>query len=75
MSPYDSVRYHRMYLQAGMLAVEPNTGFVKAWVGGINHKYFKYDHASMRRSVGSTIKPFVYLQAMAVANIAPCGAV
>ncbi len=72
MSPYDSVRYHRMYLQAGMLAVEPNTGFVKAWVGGINHKYFKYDHASMRRSVGSTIKPFVYLQAMAVANIAPC---
>ena len=72
MSPYDSVRYHKMYLQAGMLAVEPNTGFVKAWVGGINHKYFKYDHASMRRSVGSIIKPFVYLQAMAVANIAPC---
>jgi penicillin-binding protein 1A len=72
MSPYDSVRYHKMHLQAGMLAVEPNTGFVKAWVGGINHKYFKYDHATMRRSVGSTIKPFVYLQAMAVANIAPC---
>lgn len=72
MSPYDSVRYHKMHLQAGLLAVEPNTGHVKAWVGGINHKYFKYDHASMRRSVGSTIKPFVYLQAMAVANIAPC---
>jgi penicillin-binding protein 1A len=72
MTPYDSVRYHKMHLQAGMLAVEPNTGYVKAWVGGINHKYFKYDHVSMRRSVGSTIKPFVYTQAMAVANISPC---
>ncbi len=72
MTPFDSVRYHKMILQAGFLAVEPSTGFVKAWVGGLNHKYFKYDHATMRRSVGSTMKPFVYTQAMAVANIAPC---
>jgi len=72
MTPYDSVRYHKMHLQAGMLAVEPSTGFVKAWVGGVNHTYFKYDHVTMRRSVGSTIKPFVYTQAMAVANISPC---
>lgn len=72
MSPYDSVRYHKRFLQAGLLAVDPITGFVKAWVGGIDHKYFKYDHASMRRSVGSTIKPFIYTQAMAVANISPC---
>ncbi len=72
MSPYDSVRYHKMFLQSGMLVVEPNTGYVKAWVGGINHKYFKYDHITMRRSVGSTIKPFVYTQAMAIGNISPC---
>jgi len=72
MTPYDSVRYHKMHLQAGFLAVEPATGHVKAWVGGVNHKYFKYDHATMRRSVGSTMKPFVYTQAMAVANISPC---
>lgn len=72
MSPYDSVRYHKMILQAGMLVVDPATGYVKAWVGGVNHKYFKYDHVTMRRSVGSTIKPFVYTQAMAIANISPC---
>ncbi len=72
MSPFDSVRYHKMFLQCGFLALEPSTGYVKAWVGGINHSYFKYDHATMRRSVGSTIKPFVYTQAMAVANINPC---
>ena len=72
MTPFDSVRYHKMHLQAGFLAVEPSSGNVKAWVGGVNHKYFKYDHATMRRSVGSTMKPFVYTQAMAVANILPC---
>jgi len=72
MSPYDSVRYHRMHLQAGFLAVDPSTGHVKAWVGGINHKYFKYDHTTMRRSVGSTMKPFVYTQAIAVQGISPC---
>jgi penicillin-binding protein 1A len=72
MTPFDSVRYHKMHLQAGFLAVEPSSGNVKAWVGGVSHKYFKYDHATMRRSVGSTMKPFVYTQAMAVANILPC---
>lgn len=72
MTPFDSIRYHKMHLQAGFLAVEPSSGNVKAWVGGVNHKYFKYDHATMRRSVGSTMKPFVYTQAMAVANILPC---
>jgi len=72
MSPYDSVRYHNMHLQAGMLAVDPLSGHIKAWVGGINHKYFKFDHATMRRSVGSTMKPFVYTQAMAIQGISPC---
>jgi penicillin-binding protein 1A len=72
MSPLDSVRYHKMHLQSGFLVIEPSTGHVKAWVGGSNHKYFKFDHVTMRRSVGSTMKPFVYTQAMAVANISPC---
>lgn len=72
MTPLDSVRYHKMHLQSGFLVVEPASGHVKAWVGGSNHKYFKFDHVTMRRSVGSTIKPFVYTQAMAVANISPC---
>ncbi len=72
LSPLDSVRFHKMHLQSGFLVVEPQSGHVKAWVGGPNHKYFKFDHVTMRRSVGSTMKPFVYTQAMAVANIAPC---
>ena len=72
MTPYDSVRYHSKHLQAGMLAVDPNTGYIKAWVGGINHKYFKYDHVNSRRQVGSTIKPFVYTTAIALQGISPC---
>ena len=72
MSPFDSVRYHKMILQAGFLVLESNTGHIKAWVGGVDHKYFKYDHATMRRSVGSTMKPFVYTQAIAVQGISPC---
>ena len=72
MSPFDSVRYHKMIMQAGFLVLESNTGHIKSWVGGIDHKYFKYDHATMRRSVGSTMKPFVYTQAIAVQGISPC---
>ena len=72
MSPYDSVRYHNMHLQSGMLAVDPQSGYIKAWVGGIDHKYFKYDHVNSRRQVGSTIKPFVYTTAISVQGINPC---
>lgn len=72
MSPRDSVKHHNMHLQNGVLAVDPITGHIKAWVGGINHKYFKYDHVTSRRSVGSTIKPFVYTSAMAFGGISPC---
>jgi len=72
MSPLDSLRYHRMFLQVGMLAVEPVTGEVKAWVGGINFKYFKYDHVRAMRQVGSTFKPFVYATAIAQQGISPC---
>lgn len=72
MTPYDSVIYHRMHLQIGSLAVDPRSGHIKAWVGGINHKYFKYDHVNSRRQVGSTFKPFVYTTAIALQGISPC---
>lgn len=71
MSPYDSIRYNRMILQAGMLAVDPVTGYVKAWVGGVNHKYFQLDHVTTNRQVGSTFKPFIYSQAM-MREFTPC---
>lgn len=72
MTPNDSIRYHRMFLQAGVMAVDPQTGHVKAWVGGINHKYFQYDHVRINRQVGSTFKPFVYATAIAQQGISPC---
>ncbi len=72
MTPLDSVKYHNQHLQAGMLAVDPKTGYIKAWVGGIDHKFFKYDHVNSRRQVGSTIKPFVYATAISVGGIRPC---
>lgn len=72
MSPLDSVEYHLRHLQTGMLAVEPGTGYIKAWVGGPGFKYFKYDHVTSRRQVGSTIKPFVYSAAIAFQGINPC---
>ncbi|MEZ4925232.1 MAG: transglycosylase domain-containing protein [Saprospiraceae bacterium] len=72
MSPMDSLRYHRMFLQTGMLAVDPTTSEIKAWVGGINFKYFQYDHVQSQRQVGSTFKPFVYATAIAQQHISPC---
>lgn len=65
MSPMDSIRYYKSFLQTGFTAIEPQTGYVKAWVGGINHKHFKYDHVKVgRRQVGSTFKTFVYAMAI-----------
>jgi penicillin-binding protein 1A len=72
MSPFDSIKYHRMFLQLGSMAVDPKNGYVKAWVGGINHKYFQYDHCKSRRQVGSTFKPFVYATAIYQQGISPC---
>ena len=72
MTPLDSVRYHNMMLQSGLLSVDPKTGYIKAWVGGINHQYFKYDHVNSQRQVGSTIKPFVYATAIGMMGISPC---
>jgi len=72
MTPFDSIKYYKGFLQTGFMAMEPQTGYVKAWVGGINHKHFKYDHVKVsRRQVGSTFKPFVY--ALAIENgFSPC---
>jgi len=71
MSPLDSIRYYYTMLNAGFLVMEPETGAIKAWVGGINHKYFQYDHVKARRQVGSTFKPVVYAKALQ-RNIQPC---
>lgn len=61
MSPNDSIRYYKSFLQAGMMSLDPHTGHIKAWVGGIDHKHFEYDHVYLaKRQVGSTFKPFVY---------------
>ena len=66
MTPIDSIRYHKQMMQASFMAMDPVTGEVKAWVGGINFKTYKYDHVNIRtkRQVGSTIKPLLYAQAM-----------
>lgn len=64
MSPSDSIRHHRMFLQSGFLAVDPKNGHILAWVGGINYKFFQFDHVTTHRQVGSTIKPFLYTTAI-----------
>ncbi|MFD2246009.1 penicillin-binding protein 1A [Pontibacter ruber] len=65
MSPMDSLRYYKRFLHGGMMTMDPFTGHIKAWVGGINFKYFKYDHVKQaRRQPGSTFKPFVYVAAI-----------
>jgi penicillin-binding protein 1A len=64
-SSMDSLRYYNRFLHTGLMAMDPHTGEVKAWVGGINHRYFKYDHVHQgKRQPGSTFKPFVYGKAM-----------
>lgn len=81
MSPWDSIRYYKSFLHTGFVSIEPTTGHVKAWVGGINHHHFKFDHVKVgRRQVGSTFKPFVYALAIQegygpcyqVANVRTC---
>ena len=62
---YDSLAYYKRFLQTGFMAMDPQTGYIKAWVGGINHKYFKFDHVKLsKRQPGSTFKPFVYTAAL-----------
>ncbi|HET8753557.1 MAG TPA: penicillin-binding transpeptidase domain-containing protein, partial [Salinimicrobium sp.] len=73
MTPRDSILYYKSFLQAGMMSMTPQTGEVKAWVGGINFKHFKYDHVKQgERQVGSTFKPFVYATAIDQLHLSPC---
>ncbi len=73
MTPLDSIRYYKHFLQSGLMAMEPQTGSIKAWVGGINYKYFQYDHVGQgARQVGSTFKPFVYATAIEQLGMSPC---
>ncbi len=65
LSPRDSIKYNKYFIHSGMMSMDPKTGFVKAYVGGINHRFFKYDHVIFgKRQVGSTFKPFLYSLAM-----------
>tara|TARA_B110000879_G_scaffold137630_1_gene179568 strand:- start:871 stop:3126 length:2256 start_codon:yes stop_codon:yes gene_type:complete len=65
LSPRDSIKYNKFFIHSGMMSMDPKTGHVKAYVGGINYKYFKYDHVKIgKRQVGSTFKPFLYSLAM-----------
>ncbi|MBE6239453.1 MAG: penicillin-binding protein [Bacteroidales bacterium] len=72
MTPDDSIRYYKGHLRAAFMAIEPNTGHIKAYVGGPNYRYFKYDNVKQgKRQVGSTIKPFLYTLAMQE-GMSPC---
>ncbi|QDA62569.1 penicillin-binding protein [Hymenobacter jejuensis] len=65
LSPLDSLAYYKRFLHAGMMTMDPYTGYIKAWVGGLNHRFFQYDHVRQgKRQAGSTFKPFVYLTAL-----------
>ncbi len=73
MTPLDSIRYHKSFLQASMMSMTPQTGEVKAWVGGIDYKRYKYDMVEKgRRQIGSTFKPFVYATAIDQMHMSPC---
>ena len=72
MTPNDSIKYYKSHLRAAFMAIEPHTGHVKAYVGGPNYRYFKYDNVRQgKRQVGSTIKPFLYTLAMQE-GMSPC---
>ena len=73
MSPNDSIKYYKHFLRSGLLSIEPQSGHIKAWVGGVDNKYFKYDAvAQQKRQVGSTFKPFVYATAINQLKLSPC---
>lgn len=73
MTPTDSILYYKHFLRAGMMSVEPQTGHVKAWVGGINYRHFQFDHVMQgKRQIGSTFKPFVYASAIDQLKVSPC---
>lgn len=73
MTPRDSILHYKSFFQTGLMSMEPQTGHVKAWVGGNNYKYFQYDHVKQgKRQVGSTFKPFVYATAIDQLKKSPC---
>ncbi|WP_298955065.1 transglycosylase domain-containing protein [uncultured Nonlabens sp.] len=73
MTPMDSIRYYKKFLHTGLMSLEPQTGHVKAWVGGINHKHFKYDNVEQgTHQAGSTFKPFLYSTAIDLLHYSPC---
>ena len=73
MSPMDSIRYYKYFLRASMMSMEPQSGHVKAWVGGFNYKHFQYDQVKQgRRQIGSTFKPFLYATAIDQLKLSPC---
>ena len=73
ISPLDSIKYYNYILHSGLISIEPSSGAIKAWVGGINHKQFKYDHVKEgKRQVGSTFKPFIYATAIDQYKYSPC---
>jgi len=73
MKPIDSMRYYKSFLHPGLMSMDPKTGHVKAWVGGMNYKHFQYDHVKQgKRQVGSTFKPFVYATAIDQLHLSPC---
>jgi len=72
ISPMDSIKYYKYFLNSGLISIDPKSGSIKAWVGGINHKHFKYDNVISKRQVGSTFKPFVYATAIDLFKYSPC---
>ncbi len=73
MSPLDSIRYYKRFLRASLMSMTPQTGEVKAWVGGVDYKHFKYDMVKTgKRQIGSTFKPFVYATAIDQMHMSPC---
>ncbi|MBL19604.1 MAG: penicillin-binding protein [Flavobacteriaceae bacterium] len=73
MTPTDSIKYYKHFLRAGMMSMEPQSGHVKAWVGGINYRHFQFDHVMQgKRQIGSTFKPFVYATAIDQLKLSPC---
>ena len=73
LSPIDSIRYYKHFLQAGMMSMNPKNGHVMAWVGGINYRNFQYDHVMQsKRQIGSTFKPFLYATAIDQLKLSPC---
>ncbi|GAA4967132.1 penicillin-binding protein 1A [Algibacter aquimarinus] len=73
MKPIDSMRYYKSFLRTGMMSMDPQTGHVKAWVGGMNYRHFQYDMVKQgKRQIGSTFKPFVYTTAIDQLHYSPC---